>query len=144
MFFNPDGHFGQWLRLRKTSVSTTKSVSTITINGQTYTGRSVSIINGEVTIDGVKQSGDKLQGVVKIEVNNGLAGLTTDAPVVVNGDVHGDVHADGPVTCGDVAGNVEADGPVTCGNVTGDVTADGPCTCGNVGGDVEADMVVRG
>lgn len=124
--------------------TSTKSVSSITINGKTYTGKSVSIINGEITIDGVKQSGDKLQGVVRVEVNGGLAGLTTDAPVVVNGDVHGDVHADGPVTCGDVAGSVEADGPVTCGNVGKDVDADGPCTCGNVGGDVTADMVVRG
>ena len=123
--------------------STKTTVSTITINGQTYTGRSVNIINGEVIIDGVKQTGDKLQGVVKVEITGDPASVDCDAPVTVKGNVKGNVIADGPVTCGDVGGDVDADGPVTCGNVQGDVDADGPCTCGNVGGDVTADMVIK-
>lgn len=121
-------------------------MSTVTINGQTFTshGGSISIINGEVTIDGVKQTGDKLKGVVKVEITGDPLNVTIDAPVTIRGNVNGDVKADGPVTCGDVGGDVEADGPVTCGNVQGNVEADGPCTCGDVGGNVEADMVVRG
>jgi hypothetical protein len=99
-------------------------MSTISINGKTYTGKNVSIINGEVIIDGVKQNGDKLQGVVRVEITGDPASIDCDAPVTVKGNVKG---------------NVIADGPVTCGNVTGDVTADGPCTCGNVGGDDDGD-----
>jgi|FAXJ01.1.fsa_nt_gi hypothetical protein len=83
-------------------------MSTVTINGKTYSGRSVSILNGVVVIDGIKQDGDKLSGIVRIEVKGNLDSLKADAPVVVNGNV----------------GSVEANGPVTCGNVTGDVKAD--------------------
>ena len=118
-------------------------MSTITINGKTYSGKSVNIINGEVIIDGVKQTGDKLQGVVKVEITGDPASVDCDAPVTVKGNVKGNVIADGPVTCGDVSGDVDAAGPVTCGNVSGDVNADGPCTCVNVGGDVNADMVIK-
>ena len=115
----------------------------ITINGQTYSGKNVSIINGVVTIDGKQQDGNKLSGIVRIELTGDLANVQVDAPIVVHGNVHGSVTAEGPVTCGNVEGDVDADGPCTCGNVKGNVTADGPCTCGDVGGDVEADMVIK-
>ncbi len=117
-------------------------MSSSTINGQTFSGQSVSFINGTVIIDGVKQTMDKLQGVVRVEIKGDPANVTCDAPLVVTGDVKGNIVADGPVTCNDVGGNVDADGPVTAGNVAGDVRADGPVNCGKVGGKVVADMVM--
>ncbi len=120
-----------------------KQMSTITINGKTYAGHNISVINGKVFIDGNSQDDDTLSGVVRIEVKGDLASLECDAPVVVTGNVKGNVKCDGPVTCGDVEGNVDADGPVTCGNVKGNVEADGPCTCGNVGGDVKAEIICK-
>jgi len=135
---SPDLNFGNVTK------NTIKSMSSITINGKTYTGKnSISIINGEVIIDGMPQSGERLTGVVRVEITGDPLSVTTDSPVVVKGDVKGDVKADGPVTCGEVGGNVEADGPVTCGSVRGYVEANGPCTCGNVGGNVTADMVMK-
>ena len=118
-------------------------MSSININGKTYQGKSVSIINGRVKIDGREQEGDTLIGVVKVEIIGDPASIDCDSPVIVHGNVKGNVVADGPVTCGNVEGDVDADGPCTCGDVKGNVTADGPCTCGNVGGDVEADMVIK-
>ena len=93
----------------------------IKIDGRTFHGRSVSIINGVVTIDGKVVEGT-LTGVVRIEVDGDLAALTTDADVSC-GAVHGSVKAGMSVTCGDVRGNVDAGMSVTCGAVGGDVDA---------------------
>lgn len=127
----------------KTTFQSPDDMSTIMINGKSYTGKNVSIINGKVTIDGVKQDGDALMGIVKVEITGDPASIDTDAPVVVNGNVRGNVIADGPVTCGNVNGDVDADGPCTCHDVKGNVTADGPVTCGPVGGNVVANMVMH-
>jgi hypothetical protein len=94
-------------------------MSTITINGRKFEGSNVSIIDGVVIIDGLKD-GDRFSGVVRVEVTGNLVSLKADAPVVVKGNV-GSVEADGPVSCGNVTGNVETDGPVTCGHVSGNV-----------------------
>lgn len=95
------------------------------INGKTYVGNSISVINGVVTIDDVIQDGGKLSGVVEIRITEGtLQNLTTDAPVNCN-DVLGDVSAGGPVNCENVGGNVKAGGPVNCENVAGMVSAGG-------------------
>jgi hypothetical protein len=122
---------------------TKKQMSTIKINGRTFSGHNLSIANGTITIDGMRQDGDTLSGVVRVEITGNVANVECDAPLVINGNVTGDVDADGPVTCGDVHGDVGGDGPITCGNVGGDVEADGPVTCGNVGGDVIAEIVTK-
>jgi hypothetical protein len=105
----------------------TKSMATVTINGHTYSGRSVIITNGRVIIDGVPQDGT-LSGVVEIRVTQGVLGeLSTDASV----------------TCGQVLGNVSAGGSVRCDQISGSVTAGGSVNCGNVGGSVSAGGSVR-
>ncbi len=97
----------------------------VKIDGRTFQGNNVSIINGHVTIDGKPIDG-QLNGVVKIEIEGVLQSLATDA------DVH----------CGDVQGDVKAGMSVTCGSVGGDVDAGMSVTCGTVAGDVEAGMGV--
>lgn len=93
----------------------------ITINGKSFTGRNVVIVNGNVVVDG--QTVD--------------SGLTGDINVVVNGHVeHLENH------CGNVAaqsaGNINTgSGDVNCGDVTGNVqTGSGDVKCGRVGGSV--------
>jgi hypothetical protein len=83
----------------------------ITVNGVTYEGvGSVSVINGVVTIDGVRQDAE-VSGVVEIRVMEGvLGGLRTDASVSC-GEVRGDVRAGGSVTCGRVGGSVSPAAP---------------------------------
>lgn len=97
----------------------------VRIDGKSFSGTKVSIINGVVTIDGKCIDGT-VSGVVRIEVDGDLASLTTDA------DVH----------CRDVRGNVKAGMSVTCENVTGNVDAGMSVDCGTVGGDVDAGMGV--
>lgn len=96
----------------------------IVIDGRSFSGRSVSIINGRVTIDGVSQDG-ALSGVVEIRIVEGVLGeLRTDAAVSC-GRVEGNVSAGGSVNCDDVGGNVSAGGSANCGNIRGSVNAGG-------------------
>jgi len=95
------------------------------IDGREIRGGSISIINGVVTIDGVRQT-DTVSGVVEIRVVEGVLGkVECDAPLTC-GDVHGDVRCNGPMTCGDIGGNATAHGPMTCGDIGGNATAYGP------------------
>jgi hypothetical protein len=97
-------------------------MATIIIDGRTFSGRSVSIINSKVTIDGVVQDGS-LSGVVEIRITEGVLQ---------------ELNCDAAVNCGEVRGNVRAGGSVNCDNVGGSVNASGSVNCGNVGGGVNA------
>ncbi len=99
-------------------------MSSITIDGKTFSGNNVSIINGVVTIDGVAQDG-KLEGKVELHITGVLDSLETDASVNMKGEIKGDVSAGGSVNCDDVGGNVSAGGSVNCDDVDGNVTAGG-------------------
>lgn len=138
---------------------------TIRVNGVTVEcpeGSSVSVINGEVFINDVR-NGD-LSGAVNgatvemridgntgnINCNRGSVSVTgnvsgyVDAGGSVNcGPVGSYVDAGGSVTCDNVGGHVDAGGSVTCGDVTGDVDTGGSVNCGNVGGNIDATAVNR-
>ena len=95
----------------------------IVINGKQYSGSSLSIINGRVTIDGVPQGGEAVSGVVEVRILEGI--------------VH-ELHTDVSVTCQNVSGNVNAGGSVSCGAVLGSVNAGGSIHCSDVGGQASA------
>lgn len=99
-------------------------MASINIGGRLFTGRSISIINGRVTIDGVTES-DAVSGVVEIKITEGVLGeLRTDASVSCLA-VTGNVDAGGSVSCGRVGGSVRAGGSVSCDDVAGSVSAGG-------------------
>lgn len=103
-------------------------MATIIIDGHTFSGNSVSVLNGQVTIDGVRQDGS-LSGVVEIKVTEGVLGeLRTDASVSC-GTVKGSVSAGGSVNCADVGGSVTAGGSVNSGNIAGNLSAGGSVRC---------------
>lgn len=94
----------------------------IVIDGKVFSGNSISIRNGQVTIDGVTADGT-VNGVGAIRVLEGkIEHLTTDSEVHC-GDVGGDVKAGMSVTCGNVAGRVDAGMSVDCGDVHGHIEA---------------------
>lgn len=103
-------------------------MGSIAINGVTYSGNSVSVINGTVIIDGVVQGREKLSGVVEVRI--------------IEGEIL-DLRSDASITCGKVKGNVNAGGSVTCDDVGGSVNAGGSVRAGNVGGTVMAGGSVR-
>lgn len=97
--------------------------TTIQINGQTYSGKSVIIRDGQVFVDG------------------GLASEldTYTISVTINGDVQSVETASGDIeVVGDVTGRCEtASGDITCGAVGGDVsTMSGDVECGHIAGNV--------
>lgn len=96
--------------------------STVTIDGKTFSGSSISISGNKVIVDGVTQEGE----------------LVGDINVTVNGDCQSVENSNGTVEVKGSAGSVRtSNGRITCGNVGGDVTSsNGTITCGAVTGNV--------
>ena len=110
----------------KKSNSVNSVNSFVSVNGHRYYGRSVTVNNGQVIIDGQNLSHElRNDKVITIDISGDIEMLTVDACeyIKINGN----------------ASKVETmSGNVNCGDVTGDVsTMSGPVTCGNIGGDVE-------
>ena len=100
-------------------------MASLSINGVNYSGNSISIINGVVTIDGKVADGYKNPNATEIRVIEGSIGeLITDLSVNCN-NVTGNVKAGGSVNCDNVGGNVSSGGSVNCDKVNGSVTAGG-------------------
>lgn len=95
---------------------------TVTIDGKTFSGSSISINGNKVIVDGVAQDGE----------------LVGEIHVTVNGDCEVVENSNGPIEVKGSAGSVRtSNGRITCGNVGGDVTSsNGGITCGAVTGNV--------
>jgi hypothetical protein len=103
-------------------------MSTIIIDGKSFSGNNITIRKGVVIIDDEPMDG-KVHGVVEIRITEGILGkLECDASVI----------------CGEVRGNVSAGGSVTCTNVIGSVSAGGSVRAtGRAGGTINAGGSVR-
>lgn len=91
-----------------------RSGSTVVINGVTYSGTNVSIVNGKVVVDGATQD-QQLIGVVNVVVNGDANEVNT---------VSGDVSINGSVgSVSSVSGDVNVRGGVTgsVSTVSGDI-----------------------
>ena len=100
--------------------------NTVTINGQTFQGGNVSIINGKVIIDGKEQSDVSGCQTVNVVVNGNVSkGLTCSGNATINGNVIGYVDAgNGVDVSGDVEGDIDAGNSVTVhGSCNGDIDA---------------------
>lgn len=96
----------------------------ISINGDLVGGRSITILNGKIFVDGKDVTPDAKE--IKIEINGNMDRLQIDhcQEVRVTGNI-------GALTTG--SGDVYIEG-----NVTGSVqTASGDVECGSVGGSVQ-------
>lgn len=107
-------------------------MGTISINGKTYRGNSISIVDGVVKIDGVEQ-GERLPST-KIELTGDVQSLQTDQSVEVKRGNVGAIKAGGSVNCNDIKGSVTAGGSVNCDDVGGNVIAGGSVNCDDVAG----------
>lgn len=99
-----------------------KSTGSVTIDGKSFRGRHVEIIDDLVIVNGVKQEGS-LVGQISVTVHGDVEQLTTaSGDVTVTGDCRGVTTTSGDVHCGDVAGEVRTvSGDVTCKQVMGNV-----------------------
>ncbi|WP_298187764.1 hypothetical protein [uncultured Pseudomonas sp.] len=98
------------------------SGSSITIDGKTFTGRSVSIVGNKVVVDGVEQPGE-LVGPVSVTVNGNAESVESGSGLIEVAGSAGRVKTmSGDVWCGDVTGDVGTmSGDVTCGAIRGSV-----------------------
>ena len=123
------------LYIFKITINISKNSNIHTINGKTYTGNSISVSNGVVTVDGVvvEENNNSTTFIVKGD----LAILNCDKGVVVNGNVT-ELKCGGSVTCDNVKGDIECRGSVSCEDVEGNVTAGGSVNCEDISGNVSA------
>lgn len=112
----------------------------IQINGKTYRGNSVTIINGKVIVDGVVQGSEDLskEQVINIDATGFRGHLSVDGNVNVNGNIDGQIKAQGSVSCNNVYGDVNAGGSVNCDDIKGDVVAGGSINCDDIIGHAKA------
>lgn len=94
--------------------------SSVTINGQTFAGRTISIIGDRIVIDGI-ESGDSLVGPISVVVNGSAESVeTTSGNVEVTGSVGRIKTMSGDVHCADVSGDVGTmSGDVICQKIVG-------------------------
>ena len=99
-------------------------MASITINGRSFSGNSVSIVNGSVFINGSKvDAGDSKE--IKIEVVGNVDQLKVDScdSLTISGSAGSVSTVSGDVKCGDVSGSVSSvSGDVACGSVGGAVS----------------------
>lgn len=103
------------------------TLADVTVNGKTYQGSSVKVIDGDVYIDG--KLVDKQPGNRQIVIHGDVGSLTSDQSVKVMGDVKGNVIAGGSVNVGNVGGNVDAQGSVNAAQIHGNTHAGGSIIC---------------
>lgn len=97
--------------------------ATISINGVTYEGNSISISNGVIRIDD-KMVDTKSAKRITIDVNGSVESVKVDScdRLFVAGDVGSFKTTSGSLSCGDVNGDVNTvSGSVKCGKVAGSV-----------------------
>ena len=130
---------GNFVNISKTTTTSSKrshnqAKGAIKVNGKTYKGKDIKIVNDKVWVDGVEVEGDLGP---KISIVGDIVNLTCDESVDVQGNV-GEVKAKGSVNCGDVTGNVESGGSCNCDDIEGDLNANGSVNCDSVGGGITA------
>lgn len=111
----------------------------IVINNKTVIGKSISILNNKVIVDGKPVELEESK-VINVSVQGDVEILNVDVCETMNitGNVKKLSTISGDVDCGHVEGNVETtSGEVTCGDVNGSIkTMSGDVVASVVKGDV--------
>ncbi len=105
-----------------TVVSSSGNAS-VSINGETYTGSTVTMSNGSVIVDGVKQDKVTAQRVM-ITINGDVDSVSsTDGTIIMHGDAKTVRTTNGDVECENVTGDVTTtNGDVDAWDVAGNVS----------------------
>lgn len=95
-----------------------------TINGRSYSGKNITIKNGEVYVDGVRQA-DLPDGEREVIVSGDVVSVSSETGnITVHGGVGSVASTNGSVKCGDVAGSVTSvNGNITAGTIAGNASS---------------------
>lgn len=86
-----------------------QAVGKCIINGKSYSGKSITMINGKVFVDGKGVDVDRVD-------------ISSANNILIKGKVNKVNTTSGSIECGDVTGDVRTvSGSVDCGNVSGDI-----------------------
>lgn len=121
------------------TIVTNSNMSTITINGVTYSGgNSIVAVGNKVMIDGKDVTPDSKIINITVEGNVGEVSADYCQKIIVKGTVTNVQTASGDVKCNDVTGSVTTmSGEVEAANVGGSITTmSGDVKCGTVAGSV--------
>lgn len=116
-------------------------MGTVTIDGRTFTGNTITMQNGRILVDGkdiTDQTGVDMKTVLEVRVTGDIENLSCEKSVTVVGAVTGNIDARGSVNCDNVGGDIKAGGSVNADDVKGNVYANGSVNCDDVGGSVQA------
>lgn len=99
-------------------------MASVTINGVSYVGNSISISDDKVVIDGVVQAALQTDRIVNVALNGDVENLKlTSGSVKVAGNAGSVSTTSGDITCMDVGGSVSTvSGNVTARNISGKVS----------------------
>lgn len=101
-----------------------RSRSSVTVNGRTYSGRTVEVNDGCVRVDGEVVADHATQPRIEVTLNGDVETLETAAgDVTVQGSAGSVTTKSGDVRCGAVAGYVTTtSGDVNCRSIAGPVS----------------------
>lgn len=112
--------------------------SMIRLNGKTYNGNNMTIINGKIILDGKEVKDFEDEKVINIVIEGNYSGdLNVDSCnfIKVRGDVKGNIKStNGKIECKNVEGDVEAtNGNINCENIGHNVS--------NMNGNIKANNI---
>jgi hypothetical protein len=116
------------------------SGNSVTINGKTYKGgKSVSVVNGVVIVDGKRVNEVEEGNRVVLQISGSIEKFLCDGDLEVEGDINAEEVVSGQsISCSNIKGSVFSKGSVTSSDIDGRVEAGGSVNCANIGGDVQA------
>jgi hypothetical protein len=99
-------------------------MSTITINGNTYSGNNIVVTKGKVIINGKDVTPDSKEININVEGNIEELKVDTCDSIIINGDVSNITTQSGDVEIsGNVTGSIQTmSGDVDCGTVGGSIS----------------------
>jgi len=112
-----------------------------TVNGKTYHGNNISVVNNKVYIDGKAiEEGDQTNSdKVNITFTEGtFERIEVVGDVEIKGDVKGDVSANGSINCNDITGNANSGGSMNCDDIGGNANSGGSINCDDIKGNASA------
>lgn len=95
-----------------------------TINGRSYSGNNITIKNGEVYVDGVRQA-DLPDGEREVIVSGDVVSVSSESGgITIHGSAASVKTTNGSVKCGDVSGSVSTvNGNITASTIGGNASS---------------------
>lgn len=94
----------------------------IQINNKGYAGRSITIVNGKVIVDGKDVTPEGKEITISVQGNIDSLEVDYANSISITGDVYKARSGSGDISCGNITGGAQTgSGDIDCGVINGDV-----------------------